>query len=103
MKKAKWFYLLIIILMIGGLAIYVVSVKSDKNSPTMYFPDFTITINGHISTAANNYGTAMFPLFLYHDTLYYPLTAASKNLLNLRDGEPTKEKVIVLFQADGPV
>lgn len=74
---------------------------SDKND-AIVFPDFTITINGHISTAANNYKTAMFPLFLYHDTLYYPLTAASKNLLNLQEGESTNENEIILFQADEP-
>lgn len=70
---------------------------------TGLLPDFTITVNGASFSAKFNQENVMFPLFLYRDMIYYPITGASKKLLNLQEEETGSEDEIALYQANMPV
>jgi hypothetical protein len=102
MKRIKlWILLMMIFILVGGSLIYnQQSAKNEGETYTVQFPEFTIKINGDSFTETYNLESAMFPLILYHDRIYYPLTAESKKLLNLQDVESSDTDEICLQRAD---
>ncbi len=103
MRKIKWFGVVAILLCISGLSFLQILPVKETSTQSTCFPDFTITINGSIFSVKHNQENAMFPLFLYHDIVYYPITDASKKLLNLQEVKTNSEDEIVLCQADIPI
>lgn len=102
MKNIKWFGTAAILFCIGGLLFLQIVPAKETTIESPCFSDFPITINGFSFSVKYNQENAMFPLFLYHDIVYYPLTGASEKLLNLQE-ETESEDEIALYQTDDPV
>jgi len=104
MKYIKWFWILAIFLIVSSSLFF--QIFREREVPiqsTALLPDFKITVNGASFSAKFNQENAMFPLFLYHGMIYYPITGASKKLLNLQEDETGSENKIVLYQANMPI